>query len=192
MPYSAHPSMSQTPMHFRGGGVSKKLYHTNTQPRNITYNQSQQNAQSYERRHNVIDDIGLEVGPYSSVHSRPFDEHHMNGRATSQQPRPLTNGFSPPSHGQMKHNQSSGNIIIPIIKHEVWMINITVNSRDNIKTFILYSHIFRWSSAATASAASSSSSRETQKTTPFAAICSTNIESALNQRCLEYIDQDVP
>ena len=111
MPYSAHPSMSQTPMHFRGGGVSKKLYHTNTQPRNISYNQSQQNAQSYERRHNVIDDIGLEVGPYNSALSRPFDQHHMNGRATSQQPRPLTNGFSPPSHGAIKQNHSPGNII---------------------------------------------------------------------------------
>ena len=88
----------------------KKLYHTNTQPRNISYNQSQQNAQSYERRHNVIDDIGLEVGPYSSVHSRPFDEHHMNGRATSQQPRPLTNGFSPPTHGVMKQNHWPGSI----------------------------------------------------------------------------------
>ena len=79
MVYSGHPTPSQTPMHFRGGGVSKKLYNTSTQPRNISYNH--QHTQYYERRHNVIDDIGLEVGSHNSL-SQPFNCTNVNGRTT--------------------------------------------------------------------------------------------------------------
>ena len=108
MPYSGHPTPNATPMHFRGAGVSKKLYNTSTQPRNVSYNhqQMQHHTQPYERRHNVIDDIGLEVGPHQSV-SQPFNESHGNGRATTQ--RRLPSKFLSSSPDSILPTQSQGN-----------------------------------------------------------------------------------
>ena len=84
MPYSSHPAPSQTPMHFRGVGVSKKLYNTSTQPRNNNHNHHhQQHTQYYERRNNVINGIGLEVGSHHTV-SQQYIDSHTNGRTTSQ------------------------------------------------------------------------------------------------------------
>ena len=79
MVYSGHPTPNPTPMHFRGGGVSKKLYNTSTQPRNISYNHH--HTQYYERRNNVIDDIGLEVGSHNSF-STQLNGSNVNGRTT--------------------------------------------------------------------------------------------------------------
>ena len=103
MPYSGHPTPNPTPMHFRVGGVSKKLYNTSTQPRNISYNHH--HTQYYERRHNVIDDIGLEVGSHNSV-SQPLHESHTNSRTMNQ--RVLPNKLLPSSPQIALLNQSQG------------------------------------------------------------------------------------
>ena len=103
MMYPGHPTPIQTPMHFRGGGVSKKLYNTSTQPRNVSYNNHQ--AQYYERRHNVIDDIGLEVGSHNSL-SQPFNGSNINGRTTRH--RMISNQHLLSSAENTPFNQSQG------------------------------------------------------------------------------------
>ena len=85
MAYSTHPATSQTPMPYRGTGVSKKLYNTNTQPRSNNYNpQLRQHTQYYERQqHNVINNIGLEIGCHQS-NSQQLSNSYTNGSTSNQ------------------------------------------------------------------------------------------------------------
>ena len=98
-------------MPFRGVGVSKKLYNTNTQPRNSNnYNgQYQQHSQYYERRTNVINGIGLEVGSPHSL-SQQFADSQFNNRATSQFTMPTKLNSAGPE--AIQANLSQGTYII--------------------------------------------------------------------------------
>ena len=114
MPFSGHQTPNPTPMNLRGGGgVSKRLYNTGTQPRNISHhNTSYHHQQYFERRHNLIDDMGLEVGSYSNSITRPFNTDStpiIDGRATSASQRISSNQQSNYNSDQATLNPVQGN-----------------------------------------------------------------------------------
>ena len=119
MPFSGHQTPNPTSIHFRGGGVSKKLYSTNTQPRNIAHHNNYHNSsyhhqhqqQYFERQHNLIDDMGLEVGSYNKSMSRSFNNDPnpiIDGRATSASQRIPTSQQFHSNSEQTSFNHAQG------------------------------------------------------------------------------------
>ena len=112
MPFSGHQTPNPTATHFRGsGGVSKRLYNTSTQPRNISHHN---HPPYFERRHNLIDDMGLEIGSYNNSISRSFNNDSnpiIDGRATSASLRISSNHQFHSHSEQNTINQGQGRII---------------------------------------------------------------------------------
>ena len=116
MPFSGHQTPNPTASHFRaGGGVSKRLYNTSTQPRNISHhNTSHNRPPHFERRHNLIDDMGLEISSYNNSISRSFNNDSnpiIDGRATSASQRISSNHQFHSNSEQATSNHGQGRII---------------------------------------------------------------------------------
>ena len=129
MPFSGHQTPNPTTTHFRGGGgVSKRLYNTSTQPRNISHhNTSHNHPPHFERRHNLIDDMGLEIGSYNNSISRSFNNDSnpiIDGRATSASLRISSNHQFHSNSEQTTINQGQGRIIhIDLFNDEIEKIH---------------------------------------------------------------------
>ena len=112
MPFSGHQTPNPTASHFRGGGgVSKRLYNTSTQPRNISHHNR---PPYFERRQNLIDDMGLEISSYNNSISRSFNNDSnpiIDGRATSASQRISSNHQFHSNSEQATSNHGQGRII---------------------------------------------------------------------------------